>query len=74
VNSLLVGIGISDRAPPGDDPVADAVTAETLGYRLVPAVGHPAGTYPMYETQTLLTRIGRRHVDASAPRETKPNS
>jgi hypothetical protein len=35
MNSLLVGVGISDRAAPGDDPVADAVTAEAAGYDAV---------------------------------------
>jgi alkanesulfonate monooxygenase SsuD/methylene tetrahydromethanopterin reductase-like flavin-dependent oxidoreductase (luciferase family) len=81
MNSLLVGVGISDRAGPGDDPVADAVAAEALGYDFVSAFDHPvadaataqavgydpvpalgrlAGTYPTYETQTLLTWIAAR--------------
>jgi probable F420-dependent oxidoreductase len=41
VNALLVGVGISDRAAPGDDPVADAVTAEAAGYDFVSAFDHP---------------------------------
>ena len=41
MKSLLVGVGISDRAAPGDDPVADAVTAEALGYDFVSAFDHP---------------------------------
>ena len=41
MNSLLVGVGISDRAAPGDDLVADAVTAEALGYDFVSAFDHP---------------------------------
>jgi alkanesulfonate monooxygenase SsuD/methylene tetrahydromethanopterin reductase-like flavin-dependent oxidoreductase (luciferase family) len=41
MNSLLVGVGISDRAAPEDDPVADAVTAEALGYDFVSAFDHP---------------------------------
>jgi uncharacterized membrane protein YeiH len=41
MDSLLVGVGISDRAAPGDDPVADAVTAEALGYDFVSAFDHP---------------------------------
>jgi len=41
MNSLLVGVGISDRAAPGDDPVADAVTAEAVGYDFVSAFDHP---------------------------------
>jgi alkanesulfonate monooxygenase SsuD/methylene tetrahydromethanopterin reductase-like flavin-dependent oxidoreductase (luciferase family) len=81
VNSLLVGVGVSDRAAPGDDPVADAITAEALGYDfvsafdhpvadavtaeavgygLVPVTGHLGGTYPTFETQTLLTWIAAR--------------
>ena len=41
MNSLLVGVGVADRAAPGDDPVADAVTAEALGYDFVSAFDHP---------------------------------
>ena len=41
MNSLLVGVGISDRAVPGDDPVADAVNAEAFGYDFVSAFDHP---------------------------------
>ena len=41
MNSLLVGVGISDRAAPGDDPVAEAVAAEALGYDFVSAFDHP---------------------------------
>jgi DNA-binding CsgD family transcriptional regulator len=41
MNSLLVGVGIPDRAAPEDDPVADAVTAEALGYDFVSAYDHP---------------------------------
>ena len=41
MNSLLVGLGISERAVPGDDPVADAITAEALGYDFVSAFDHP---------------------------------
>lgn len=41
MNSLQVGVGISDRAAPGDDPVADAVTAEAFGYDFVSAFDHP---------------------------------
>ena len=50
MNSLLVGIGISDRAPPGDDPVADAVTAEALGYDFVSAFDHPVADALTAET------------------------
>jgi len=41
MNSLLVGVGISDRAASGDDPVTDAITAEALGYDFVSVFDHP---------------------------------
>jgi alkanesulfonate monooxygenase SsuD/methylene tetrahydromethanopterin reductase-like flavin-dependent oxidoreductase (luciferase family) len=41
MNSLLIGVGVTDRAGPGDDPVADAVAAEALGYDFVSAFDHP---------------------------------
>jgi alkanesulfonate monooxygenase SsuD/methylene tetrahydromethanopterin reductase-like flavin-dependent oxidoreductase (luciferase family) len=41
MNSLLVGVGISDRAAPGEAPVTDAVTAEGLGYDFVSVFDHP---------------------------------
>ena len=50
MNALLVGVGISDRAAPGDDPVADAVTAEALGYDFVSAFDHPVADAVMAET------------------------
>ena len=49
MNSLLVGVGISDQATPGDDPVADAVTAEALGYDFVSAFDHPVAEAGMAE-------------------------
>ena len=61
MNSLLVGIGISDRAPPGDDPVADAVTAEALGYDFVSAFDHPVADALTAET------LGYRLVPAVDP-------
>jgi alkanesulfonate monooxygenase SsuD/methylene tetrahydromethanopterin reductase-like flavin-dependent oxidoreductase (luciferase family) len=60
MNSLLVWVGIPDRTAPGNDPGADAVTAEALGCGAVPAAGHPVRTYPTYETLTLLTWIAAR--------------
>ena len=50
MDSLLVGVGISDRAAPGDDPVADAVTAEALGYDFVSAFDHPVADALTAET------------------------
>jgi alkanesulfonate monooxygenase SsuD/methylene tetrahydromethanopterin reductase-like flavin-dependent oxidoreductase (luciferase family) len=51
---------IRTRAAPGDDPVADAATAEALGYGVVPAAGRPVRTYPTYEAQMLLTWVAAR--------------
>jgi FAD/FMN-containing dehydrogenase len=33
MSSLLVGVGISDRAAPGDDPVADTIMVRTGALR-----------------------------------------
>jgi LuxR family transcriptional regulator, maltose regulon positive regulatory protein len=63
MNSLLVGVDISDRAAPEDDPVADAVTADALGYGALPAAGHPVRTHPTYQTQTLLARMDLAEPD-----------
>ena len=40
--------------------MADAVTAEAVGYDAVSGAGHPVRTYPTYEIQTLLTWIAAR--------------
>jgi alkanesulfonate monooxygenase SsuD/methylene tetrahydromethanopterin reductase-like flavin-dependent oxidoreductase (luciferase family) len=51
------GLGLMPSAAPGDDPVADAVRAERLGFDFVSMYDHPCGTEPTYETWTLLTWI-----------------
>lgn len=60
MHSLLIGLGISTAAGPDADPVADALTAETVGYDFVSASDHPVGSRPSYETPTLLTWIAAR--------------
>src|SRR5919202_1211499 len=57
---LLIGLGISTAAGPDADPIADALTAEALGYDFVSASDHPVGSHPTYETLTLLTYIAAR--------------
>jgi len=61
MNSLLIGVGIADRAAPGDDPVADAVTAEALGYDFVSAFDHPVADAGIAEAvgYGALTAAGR---------------
>lgn len=57
---MLIGIGITSSATPDADPIADAVTAERLGFDFVSASDHPAGANPSYETATLLAWIAAR--------------
>jgi alkanesulfonate monooxygenase SsuD/methylene tetrahydromethanopterin reductase-like flavin-dependent oxidoreductase (luciferase family) len=51
---LLFGVNVSTSAAPGTDPVADARTAEALGFDFVSASDHPGSARPSYETWTLL--------------------
>ncbi len=51
------GLSISTSALPGADPIADARSAEDLGFDFVSASDHPCGTEPSYETWTLLSWI-----------------
>ena len=60
MHCMLIGLGISTAATPDSDPVADALTAEALGYDFVSASDHPVGNHPSYETATLLTWIAAR--------------
>jgi len=54
---LLLGVNVSTSAAPGADPVADARTAEDLGFDFVSASDHPGSARPSYETWTLLAWI-----------------
>ncbi|MEU7003356.1 LLM class flavin-dependent oxidoreductase [Nonomuraea sp. NPDC046570] len=51
------GLSIPASAGPHDDPVAEAVRAERLGFDFVSTSDHPCGTDPTFETWTLLTWI-----------------
>lgn len=57
MHPLMLGLGLSTSAAPGEDPLAAARTAERLGYDFVSASDHPVGTQPTYDTPTLLTWI-----------------
>jgi len=67
MNSLLVGVGISDRAAPGDDPVADAVTAEALGYDFVSAFDHPVAAAAIAEAVGYAVMPAAGHLDRTYP-------
>jgi alkanesulfonate monooxygenase SsuD/methylene tetrahydromethanopterin reductase-like flavin-dependent oxidoreductase (luciferase family) len=67
MNSLLAGVGISDRAAPGDDPVADAVTAEALGYDFVSAFDHPVADAAIAEITGYAGRAAAGHPARTYP-------
>jgi len=71
MNPLLVGVGISDRAAPGDDPVADAVTAEDLGYDFVSAFDHPVADAVTAEALGYGTMAGGRPIRTYPTYETE---
>lgn len=66
MSSLMVGVGICDRAAGGDDPVADAVAAEALGYDFVSAFDHPVADMAIAEA------IGYGATSAPDPARTYP--
>jgi alkanesulfonate monooxygenase SsuD/methylene tetrahydromethanopterin reductase-like flavin-dependent oxidoreductase (luciferase family) len=55
--TLLFGLNVSTNAAHGSDPVADALSAEALGFDFVSSSDHPCGTQPSYETWTMLSWI-----------------
>ncbi|MGQ0840229.1 LLM class flavin-dependent oxidoreductase [Actinokineospora sp.] len=55
MTDLLIGLGITTSAD--EDPVAEAIAAEALGYDFVSASDHPVGAHASYETLSLLTWI-----------------
>jgi probable F420-dependent oxidoreductase len=57
MGAVSFGLSISTSAAPGADPVADALTAERLGFDFVSAADHLHGTSPSYETWTMLSWI-----------------
>ncbi len=50
-------MNILTSAAPGADPVAAALAAERLGFDVVSASDHPAGSAPTYEVWTMLAWI-----------------
>jgi alkanesulfonate monooxygenase SsuD/methylene tetrahydromethanopterin reductase-like flavin-dependent oxidoreductase (luciferase family) len=57
MTKVQFGLNISTSATPGTDPVADARTAEELGFDFVSASDHLHGGSPTYETWTMLSWI-----------------
>jgi len=57
MTDVTFGLGISTSATPGADPVAEARTAEELGFDFVSASDHLHGPNPTYEPWTMLTWI-----------------
>lgn len=56
--TLRLGLDVSTGA--ADDPVAEAVRAEALGFDFVSASDHPLGAQPTRETWTMLTWVAAR--------------
>jgi probable F420-dependent oxidoreductase len=57
MSDLLIGLGVSTSAHPGADPVAEATTAERVGFDFVSASDHLHGDQPTYEPWTMLSWI-----------------
>jgi probable F420-dependent oxidoreductase len=55
VSDVRFGIAVSTAARPDSDPVAAARQAEQLGFDLVTVSDHLNGSFPTFETWTLLT-------------------
>ncbi len=60
MKKLTFGVNVSTSARDGDNPVAEAMRAEALGYDFVSANDHPCGTQASYETWTMLTWIAAK--------------
>jgi probable F420-dependent oxidoreductase len=57
VTEVRFGIAISTAARPDSDPVAAALHAEQLGFDLVTVSDHLHGSFPTFETWTVLTAM-----------------
>src|ERR687888_178611 len=55
MGQVRFGIAVSAAARPDSDPVAAARHAERLGFDLIPVSDRLHGSFPTYETWTLLT-------------------
>lgn len=60
MKKLTFGVNVSTSARDGDNPVAEAMRAEALGYDFVSANDHPCGIQASYETWTMLTWIAAK--------------
>lgn len=49
---MLIGVNV---VPTTDDPIAEAVAAERLGFDFVSSYDHPCGTTPSFETWTMMS-------------------
>ncbi len=56
----MFGVNVSTDATRGANPVAEAMSAEELGYDFVSANDHPCGKRPSYETWTMLTWVAAK--------------
>lgn len=55
--AMIFGLNVTTSAGPGAGPVAEARTAEALGFDFVSASDHPSGSQPSFESWTMLTWI-----------------
>jgi probable F420-dependent oxidoreductase len=55
VSKVEFGIALSTAARPGDDPAANARHIEELGFDLLSVSDHLPGSFPTFETWTVLT-------------------
>src|SRR5436190_10992405 len=55
VTDVQFGIALSTAARPGDDPAANARHIEELGFDLLSVSDHLPGSFPTFETWTVLT-------------------
>jgi alkanesulfonate monooxygenase SsuD/methylene tetrahydromethanopterin reductase-like flavin-dependent oxidoreductase (luciferase family) len=60
MDKLMFGVNVATAAIPKANPVAEAVRAEALGFDFISANDHPCGTWPTYETWTMLTWIAAK--------------
>jgi alkanesulfonate monooxygenase SsuD/methylene tetrahydromethanopterin reductase-like flavin-dependent oxidoreductase (luciferase family) len=55
MTDVLFGLDVPTSTGASDDPVAEAVNAEALGFDFVSSSDHPCGDSPSFETWTMLT-------------------
>jgi alkanesulfonate monooxygenase SsuD/methylene tetrahydromethanopterin reductase-like flavin-dependent oxidoreductase (luciferase family) len=60
MDKLMFGVNVATAATAKANPVAEALRAEALGFDFMSASDHPCGTWPTYETWTMLTWIAAK--------------